>query len=411
MTVWFERGRGFRFDFWLYNQRHTSPRGFETEREAKDAEAELRRSLRRQRAGLEPTTRVESPTFAELAGSYYEFAKERRLVGDLETLDRMLRTVLQFFGDDKPAPGAPNHNLRLQDPIDNPEWILKFEAWMTRRGIAGATKNRYRSTVSRLYWFAMLPERRALTGITMNPFRGLLRDRERGRTVTLTVPQLRAIMLAAPYHLRLAIAIAALAPKLRMSNILQLKWKTSFDPALTTIRVAHHKTQHHTGRPLTQPISAQLQRILAEAKRRRIAKVPWVIHWRKKPITRVAEAISRACAAAGVAYGRAQDGPTFHTIRHTAATLLAQLGVPEGLRKDVMGHLSIQTTQGYTHLNPMHEAAPLEQLSAAIALEDVVVAPRATSGGSGGVPTPAKRKRTLPKATYRKSTPSQRRKR
>ena len=81
----------------------------------------------------------------------------------------MLRTVLQFFGP-KPAdpalvrPGAPYHDLRLQDPIDHPEWILKFETWMQRRqihktqkGLKGPTKNRYRSTVSRLYWFAMLP--------------------------------------------------------------------------------------------------------------------------------------------------------------------------------------------------------------------------------------------------------------
>ena len=229
--------------------------------------------------------------------------------------------------------------------------------------------------------------------------------------MTLTVPQLRAIMLAAPHHLRLAIAIAALAPKLRMSNILQLKWATSFISAFTTIRVAVHKTQHQTRKPMTQPISAQLQRILLEAKRRRPAKVPWVIHWRKQPIARVALAIARACEAAGIPYGRAQDGPTFHTIRHTAATLLAQLGVPEGLRKDVMGHLSIQTTQGYTHLNPMHESAPLEQLSGAIALEDVLVAPRQISSGNAGGTKLTGRDRKLPKAAHRKPSGSQRRKR
>jgi integrase len=435
MTVWFEKGRGaarkkiggawvtggYRFDFWLFNDRHTSPRGWDTEQEALDAEAALRRALRRQRAGLEPLERPISPTFAETAGAYYAFAEERDLVDDLATLDRMHRVILQFFGP-RPAdpalvrPGAPYHDLRLQAPIDDPTWVLKFEQWMQRRpvqkrkGLKGATKNRYRSAVSRLYWFAMLPERRQVSGITSNPFRGLLRDRERARDVVLTPAQLKAILACAPYHLRLAIVIAALAPKLRMSNILGLKWKTSFDPAFTTIRVSQHKTARTTGRPMIAPISAQLQRILLGAKARQPAKVPWVIHYRGTPLKRLISSLTQACTDAGIPYGRANNGPTFHTIRHTAATLLAGLGVPEGLRKDVMGHLSIQTTQGYTHLNPMHERAPLERLSGELALEDLVTAPRRLSGGTPGGTLAPNRHRTRPKGARRKSSPPQRRK-
>lgn len=416
MTVWFEQGRGWRYDFWLFNIRHTSPRGWDTEQEAKDAEAELRRSIRRQRVGLEPTTRVISPTFAAAAGAYYEFAKERALVDDLETLDRMNQVILQFFGprpldETKVRPGAKYHDLRLQDPIDDPSWILRFEQWMSRRGIKGPTKNRYRSACSRLYWFAMLPERRAESGITMNPFRGLLRDRESDpRDVVLTPAQLRAVLSYAPYHVQLAIVIAALAPKLRMTNILQLKWTTSFDPAMTTIRVARHKTRGRTRKPMIAPISEQLRLILEAARRRQPKKVPWVIHYRRKPIKKFINGLSQACTDAGIPYGRAKNGPTFHTIRHSAATLLAQLGVPEGLRKDVMGHLSIQTTQGYTHLNPVHERAPLEQLSAQLQLQDLVAAPRLIgagniSGNPGGT-RPVGKGRALPKAAMRKSARS-----
>jgi integrase len=420
MTVWFDKARGgWRYDFWLFNARHTYPRTFETEQEALDGEYELRRSLRRQRAGLEPSKPIErtaSPTFAEAAGAYYEFCKERELVDDLETLDRMNRVVLQFFGPrpadpDDARKGAPYHDLQLQDPIDDAGWILKFEQWMTRRGIKGATKNRYRSAVSRLYWFAMLPERRQASGITMNPFRGLLRDRERKRDVVLTKDQIRAIMQYAPYHIRLAIVIAALAPKLRMTNILRLTWRTSFDAAFTTIRVAQHKTARATGRPMVAPISAQLRAILLEAKRRQPKKVPWVIHYRRKPITRFINGLSKACADAKIPYGRAKNGPTFHTIRHSAATLLAQLGVPEGLRKDVMGHLSIQTTQGYTHLNPIHERAPLEQLSTELPLEDLIAAPRLIGGGNRSGNGAETRRRRRPAAAKVQSASSPRRKR
>jgi integrase len=395
VTVWFDKGRGtarkkidgqwvtggYRFDFWLFGERHTSPRGWDTEQDALDAQAELRRALRRQRAGLEPSTRAVSPTFAETAGAYYAFAQDRGLVTNLDALDNTQFVILQFFGPRPTDPeqlraGAPYHDLRLQDPIDDPAWILKFEDWMTRRGIAGATKNRYRSAASRLYWFAMLPERRLVSGITTNPFRGLLRDREYPRDVVMAPKDIRKIMASSPYHLRLAIVIAALAPKLRLSNILALKWKTNFDPAITTITIAQHKTRGHTRRPMVARLSGQLQRILEEAKRRQPKKVPWVIHFRGGRVNSVVKALIKACADAKVPYGRAKNAATFHTIRHSAATLLAQLGVPEGLRKDVMGHLSIQTTQDYTHMNPIHELPPLEQLSTQLALEDLVVAPR-----------------------------------
>ena len=429
MTVWFEQGRGqakktidkktvtggYRYDFWLFGTRHTSPRGWDTEQEARDAEAELRRSIRRQRAGLEPTTRAVSPSFAETAGAYYEFAQDRGLVTNLDALDNTQFVILQFFGRRPTDPnqlrdGAPYHDLRLQDPIDDAGWILKFEEWMKRRDIAGATKNRYRSAASRLYWFAMLPERRMASGITLNPFRGIQRDREFPRDVIMTAAQIRAIMGYAPYHLRLAIVIGALAPKLRLANILQLKWKTSFDAAFTEIRVAQHKTRGTTRRTMIAPMSAQLQRILLEAKRRRPSKVPWVIAFRKQPVESVVKALIEACRLAKVPYGRAKNGPTFHTIRHSAATLLAQLGVPEGLRKDVMGHRSIQTTQGYTHLSPIHEQAPLEQLSGQLDLEDLVVKPRRIGGGTSGGTTLAKRDRATPKGARRPKSSSQRRK-
>lgn len=41
--------------------------------------------------------------------------------------------------------------------------------------------------------------------------------------------------------------------------------------------------------------------------------------------------------------------------------------------KDVLGHRSIATTQLYTHLQPAHLVAPLEQLSEAFPLADLLV--------------------------------------
>lgn len=378
MTVWYEQGRGYRFDFRLFHQRHTSPRGFETEQEAKDAEYELRRSLRRQAAGLEPTSRAESWSFTVAAGLYYKFIVDRQRIDDTDTVDRVQRVILRFFGV-QPAKdavdGEPYHDLCLQDVIDHPSWLLKFEDWMTARKIAGSTKNRYRSAASRLYWFAMLPQNREASGITSNPFRGILRDQERGRDVTLSAAQIRSLLQYSPQHLRLAIVIAALAPKLRLGNILALRWDTHLDRDLTAIRVQDHKTKRKTKRALVAPISDQLRVILDAARKLQPKKVPWVIHYHREQLGQVKDAVRDACKSAGIPYGR-KDGATFHTIRHSAATLLAELGIADGLRKDVMGHLSFKTTHGYTHLKPIHERAPLELLSAALPLQDVLAQPR-----------------------------------
>jgi integrase len=63
---------------------------------------------------------------------------------------------------------------------------------------------------------------------------------------------------------------------------------------------------------------------------------------------------------------RAADGATFHTLRHMAASLLAELGEPEAIRKEVMGHRNIATTQRYTHLRPVHEIPAHERLAEAV---------------------------------------------
>lgn len=382
------QAKAYRYDFEYRGRRYTSPRPFPTMQEARDAEAELRRRLRRAAAGLEVDGGRPTMAIADWAEIYMDYLERRGRLRNLTAVEHVLRVVLRFWGR-KPArelkahERGPFHDLSLLTPIDEPRHLLAFEDWMVKRGIAGATRNRYRTAMSRLYAVAMRPEFRQATSVTMNPFLALERDAPRGRTVTLSVEQLRAVLGQASPHLRLAIAIAALAPKLRLGNVLALRWDTHIDRELTTITVAEHKTVGVTGRPLVTPISAQLRTILLDARSRQPRGVPWVIHYRRESVRTIDTGLKAACEAAGVPYGL-QNGATFHTIRHTAATQLAALGVPEGLRKDVLGHRSIATTQLYTHLQPAHLVAPLEQLSEAFPLVDLLVGtpvgPRKKSG-------------------------------
>jgi integrase len=87
-----------------------------------------------------------------------------------------------------------------------------------------------------------------------------------------------------------------------------------------------------------------------------------------------------AAERANLNYGL-RDGITFHTVRHAMATLLAELGEPESMRKELLGHVRIGTTQRYTHFRPIHQIEPLERLSAATPIADLVTHPRLRSWG------------------------------
>ena len=97
------------------------------------------------------------------------------------------------------------------------------------------------------------------------------------------------------------------------------------------------------------------------------------VTYHQRPVRTIRGGLRGACETAGVPYGRARDdGATFHALRHTAATILAELDVAEKKRQAVMGHAHLATTQHYTHLRPVHEVAPLELLSTALPVEDLV---------------------------------------
>ena len=58
---------------------------------------------------------------------------------------------------------------------------------------------------------------------------------------------LRSWLTHASYHVRLAVAIAALAPKLRLANVLALTWQEHLDPELRFITVRQHETSKILG--------------------------------------------------------------------------------------------------------------------------------------------------------------------
>jgi len=389
MSVYFDPKReGWRFDFQFRGARYQSPRPWATKREAEEAEAAQRRAVKREAAGVdgEPAAIV-APSFTAWAGHYFAYCTRQAAEGHLdhpEIIRGNLNVILQFWGAAPSDPalhvkGAPYHDCRLSDPIADPAWLGKFDAWIDRRGVANGTRRHYLNTIQRLYWLAVAgpAEYRALApSITSNPYAGRSKPAIRKRTATITPDQLLAWLGAASYHIRLTMAIAALAPKLRVANILGLEWARHVDLEASTITVYEHKTDSN-GAPLTTPIGSALRAILLDA-RRRAPHASHVIVYRGAPIRTCDEGVKGAALEAGIPYGRAlAHGATFHTIRHSMATLLARMGVAEATRTAAMGWRDPGTASWYTHLDIDDQRAPLEGLGERLGLVDTVTAGRA----------------------------------
>lgn len=382
MSVYYETSRrGWRYDFRYQHQRYKSPRTFATKADAREAEAVLRRRLVRAAAGIEVAPAPASAaSFTDWANVYLAWIDQRVKDGRLkrpDVIEHTVRVVLRFWGrrqpgDETPPAKAPCHDLALDDPIRDPSWLRRFDAWMDAAGVANWTKHRYLTTLTRMYWLALTPEYRDAAGVVAyNPFAGRPRPRGRRRTATVSPEQLAAWLGAASYHVRLAMSIAALAPKLRLRNILALEWARDVDLSARQITVREHKTNQH-GRALASPISDPLFAILQDA-RRRHPRSRYVVMYRGGPVKTIDGGVRAAAEAAGLVYGRDQaHGVTFHTLRHSMATLLARLKVHPQAHQETMGHQDYQTTLWYTHLNVDDQREAHDALAAALPIVQVV---------------------------------------
>lgn len=387
MSVYRPKGRvTWIYDFFWLGRRYKGNTHQINEADARTFEGKLRLKLRREKGGIaEPGEPMFISEWADVFYGHLETLKARTgRPKRLEKIEELLRVVLRFWGrrpehpdspvNPQPGEEAPFYNLTLQDPIDTPEWILEWEAWMDRRKIAGGTRNHYNTTMSRMYAVALLAEYKRRSGIRENPFTGRPRAPQVTRKVTLPPALVLAWVQAMSYHTRLAVAMAALAPALRLQNVLGLT-RAQIDPGVTVITIHAHKTDYR-GVPIVQPISAQLREILLDAFARMKPGCSQIVQYHGHGLASIRGGLIAAARQAGIPYGRfTQEGVTFHTLRHTASTLLAQLGVNPWLHAGALNHTDLRTTAGYTHLKAEEQRPVLEQLSTALPISAFVTAP------------------------------------
>lgn len=173
----------------------------------------------------------------------------------------------------------------------------------------------------------------------------------------LTSKEEERVLGYAPEFLK-PIVLTALHAGMRRGEIMRLKWAdVDFDQRL--IRVAESKSHKTRYIPINKTLFALLEAI--EPFTGPKGPSPYVF---TNPVTGtryedVSHTFDRAATKAGF------DDVTFHTLRHTFASRMAQDGVPLKAIQELLGHGTMQMTMRYAHLGP-------NNLRDAVAALDVV---------------------------------------
>lgn len=162
----------------------------------------------------------------------------------------------------------------------------------------------------------------------------------------LTRDEVDKLLATTHGHLKLFILIG-LHTAARTQAILGLTWDR-VDLERGLIHFAEPGRRETTKRRVAVPINAELMAALQDA--REAAQTEVVIEWGDRPVKRVVQGFKRAALRAGL-----KGGVTPHTLRHTAATWMAQAGVPMWEIAGVLGHSDVTTTSRiYAKHSPDH---------------------------------------------------------
>jgi integrase len=152
----------------------------------------------------------------------------------------------------------------------------------------------------------------------------------------LTKAEARRLLDAAEYpHVALAIALM-LGTAARIGAILDLTWdRVNFERGLITY-ADRADTRRRKGRA-TVPMTDDLRARLEEA--RRGAESEYVVEWAARKVGSIKRGFARAVKLAEL------EDVTPHVLRHTAATWMAEGGIPMTEIAAVLGHTDSRTTE------------------------------------------------------------------
>jgi integrase len=272
-----------------------------------------------------------------------------------KTLDRYRQVVRDFLSSLGPRAELSLAHLNSDD-------ILRYRDWVIAMGRSPRTANLSVKVVS-----AALNAAYRQGYIATNPALALeslpVKAEERG---TFTAGHVAKLVRAAEGDWKGAILLAYYTGG-RLSDIANMEW-SAIDWKAKTLRFTPSKT----GKPIVIPLHPQLERELR--KRPGIGKAPMFPTLAGRGtggahgLTGAFKAIMVRAGIKGkplpAAGGRTLSSLSFHSLRHSFNSALANAAVPQEVRQKLTGHSTVEANKIYTHLELRTLRQAIEQLPA-----------------------------------------------
>lgn len=330
MSVYFVKGKGWRYDFTLNGNRHSGA-GYEKKQEARQAEAKKREELTRP----QPVEVSEIPTdmdFLELVNLRLDHVKAYNSASHYLDHVYMARRWVKRF-------------KRFTCSQLSQRMIEAFV--LERRKVSAYTANKEIRYLRALFNFG---KKKRL--VRENPVDGIdfLPVEKRIKYVPPVEDIDKVFALAEPDDQDYLWAIRETMA--RVSEINRLTWDEVDLRTRTVILYTRKKRGGHLT-PRRVPMTAKLYSIFARRYKERDPDKPWVFwrrywswktrEWKEGPYFDRQKLMRRLCRQAGVKYFR------FHALRHAGASLLENSNVPIGTIQRILGHENRLTTEIYLH--------------------------------------------------------------
>jgi len=328
MSVYFIKGKGWRYDFTLKGIRYTAT-WFKTKTEAKRAESEKRKEVENQKTGIQTPTDME---FLELVNRRLDFLKaykSERYYTDHVYLAR--RWLKEWNGLTCGETSAD----RVQ------KYLFK------RRKVSAWTANHDLRYLKALFNYGVEKK-----WISSNPAKGIafFPVEKRVKYIPSLEDVLKVLLAADPDAQDYLCTIKETLG--RMGEVNRLTWlDVDFKERCVVLSTRKKKGGHLTPRKV--PMTDRLYQILSHRYKHRDKRKPWVFwhrYWSRKqnrwvegPYQDRKGLMEGLCERAGVKYFR------YHALRHLGASILDSANVNIGSIQRILGHENRTTTEIYLH--------------------------------------------------------------
>lgn len=184
-----------------------------------------------------------------------------------------------------------------------------------------------------------------------------VRDRSESTRRPFTLDELRSLMAVATDEWR-SLILFGLYTGQRLADVATLTWQ-NLDLAREEIRLTTRKTGRRQALPLAAPLRAHIDTLPAgDDPRAALHPIAAATIQRTGRSGILSKSFAELLTAAGLRTGTAtkEEGNartkhelSFHSLRHTATSLLKNAGIPQSVVMDYIGHDSADVSHGYTH--------------------------------------------------------------